>query len=345
MPLLVALSAMGTRFEFVLAGEPDAPSVRALAEEALAIVAELDRRLSRFRRDGLPAALARAAAAKEQDGDDDCDGTLRVTREEIVLLELCRRAHARSGGAFDPAHHSSPDTAAPDAALAPATFADVRIVRRDRRVGVPACAAPLDFGAVAKGYALDLAARALARGGVRAGLLHGGTSSVVALGAPPGRTAWRVVVRDPADDGEPPRALATAALRDAALSVSAPHGSTREAGGRRVGHVVDPRDGAPVERVRVAAVVARHGATSEVASTALLVRAERAIRAAAVDDPTALRRRLLACADLLPPSAAALVAFEAGGALHSVLLGSHAAVFSDVAAPRAFAVPCPETSP
>jgi thiamine biosynthesis lipoprotein len=343
VPLLVALYAMGTRFEFVLAGEPDAPPLRALAEEALEIVAELDRRLSRFRRDGLPAALARAAAdATAQNGD----GALRVTREEIVLLELCRRAHARSGGAFDPAHLSTPDSS-----HARATFAEVRIVRRGRRVSVPidphAGAAPLDFGAVAKGYALDLAARSLARGGVRAGLLHGGTSSVVALGAPPGRAAWRVAVRDPADDGEEPRALATVALRDAALSVSAPHGSTRAVGGRRVGHVVDPRDGAPVERVRIAAVVARHGATSEVASTALLVRAERAIRAAAAaaDDPPALRRRLLACADLLPPSASALVAFEAGGALHSVLLGPHAAVFSDVAAPRAFAVPCPETSP
>ena len=344
MPLLVALSAMGTRFEFVLAGEPDAPPLRALAEEALEIVAELDRRLSRFRRDGLPAALARAAAdATAQNGDGD--GALRVTREEIVLLELCRRAHARSGGAFDPAHLSTPDSS-----HARATFAEFRIVRRGRRVGVPidprAGAALLDFGAVAKGYALDLAARSLARGGVRAGLLHGGTSSVVALGTPPGRAAWRVAVRDPADDGEEPRALATVALRDAALSVSAPHGSTREVDGRRVGHIVDPRDGAPVERVRIAAVVARHGATSEVASTVLLVRAERAIRAAAAsDDPPALRRRLLACADLLPPSAAALVAFEAGGALHPVLLGPHAAVFSDVAAPRAFAVPCPETSP
>lgn len=344
MPLLVALSAMGTRFELVLAGEPDAPPLRALGEEALAVVAELDRRLSRFRRDGLPVALARAATDAAQDGGRDA--TLRVTREELVLLELSRRAHARSGGAFDPAHLSAQH--AEHASHAPATFADVRIVRRDRRVGVPAGAAPLDFGAVAKGYALDLAARALARGGVRAGLLHGGTSSVVALGAPPSRTAWRVALRDPADDGEPPRALATVALRDAALSVSAPHGSTREIGGRSVGHVVDPRDGAPVERVRVAAVVARHGATSEVASTALLVRAERALRSSAAggaDDPPALRRRLLACADLLPPSAAALVAFEAGGALHPVLLGAHAAVFSDVAAPRAFALSGPETSP
>jgi thiamine biosynthesis lipoprotein len=308
---------MGTRFEFVLGGGRDAARLRALAEEAFEIVAGLDRRLSRFRRDGLPAALARSG------------GTLRIPREEMVLLELCRRAHARSGGAFDPAFESA--LARPGAP----TFADVRIERRARRVGAPAGAALLDFGAVAKGFALDLAARALARGGVRVALLHGGTSSVVALGAPPDRAAWGVALRDPSDRS---RTIATVALRDAALSVSAPHGSTREVDGRRVGHVVDPRDGTAVRRVRLAAVVARHGATSEVASTALLVAAERALRDSS-------GRAVARCAALLPPFAAALVAFEAGGELLLELFGPRADLFTPVAAPRALAASASEASP
>jgi thiamine biosynthesis lipoprotein len=317
---------MGTRFEFVLGGERDAARLRALAEEALEIVSGLDRRLSRFRRDGLPAALARTAAAV---ADDAFGGELRVLREEMVLFELCRRAHARSDGAFDPAFESA--LARPGAP----SFADVRIERRARRVGAPAGAALLDFGAVAKGFALDLAARALARGGVRVALLHGGTSSVVALGAPPDRAAWGVALRDPSDRS---RTLATVSLRDAALSVSAPHGSTREVGGRRVGHVVDPRDGTAVGRVRLAAVVARHGATSEIASTALLVAAERALRV-----PSA--RTVARCAALLPPFAAALVAFEAGGELRLERFGPRADLFTPVAAPRALAASASEASP
>src|SRR6185295_478537 len=280
---------MGTRFEFVVADELAAegaasralaPALRGLTEEALEVVAGLDRRLSRFRRDGVPAALAR-------------ESSLRLPLEEVALFELCRRAHARSRGAFDPAITTRTLARAglrDEAEGVAATFASIQIDRRGRRVRAPAGLAPLDFGGVAKGYALDLAARVLTKGGVRVALLHGGTSSVVALGAPPGCSAWSVALNDPTDRT---RSLATIALRDAALSVSAPHGREVERDGRRVGHVVDPRDGTSVERVRLAAVVARHGATAEIASTALLILAERALREG---------RPVESCATQLPPS-------------------------------------------
>lgn len=321
MPLTVALSAMGTRFEFVVArGDEDGAGAagesdrRALAESALEVVAELDRRLSRFRRDGLPQALARAGRAG-----------LRVTHDELALFELCRRAHRSSGGAFDPAISASLARLGlrDEPAGVAASFASIAIERRGRRVAAPPGLAPLDFGAVAKGYALDLAARVLVAGGARVALLQGGTSSVVALGAPPGRGAWCVALRDPAGprDGMG-RPLARVALRDGALSVSAPHGRVRvDAGGRPIGHVVDPRDGMSVERVRLVAVVARHGAAAEVASTSLLIHAERALREG---------RPLAACSALLPPRAAALVAFESSGGLAVELLGPRADLFTRI---------------
>jgi thiamine biosynthesis lipoprotein len=330
VPLTVALSAMGTRFELVVSDEPAAgggaareSDRRALAEAALEAVAEVDRRFSRFRRDGLPAALARAGAAG-----------VRVTRDEIVLFELCRRGHVKSGGAFDPAISAALARLGlrNEAVGSAATFASVRIDRRARRVTAPAGLAPLDFGAVAKGFALDLAARLLTEGGVRVALLQGGTSSVVALGAPPGREAWCVALRGPDDSGAAARPLARVALRDAALSVSAPHGRTRVVDGRTIGHVVDPRDGEPVERVRLVAVVARHGATAEVASTSLLVHCERALRGG-----EALARG----STLLPPHATALVAYESAGELAVELLGPRADLFTGVVASR----PLAETSP
>jgi thiamine biosynthesis lipoprotein len=328
---------MGTRFEFVVAngGEEGAGAIReadrrALAEAALEVVAELDRRLSRFRRDGLPQALARAGRAG-----------LRVTRDELALFELCRRAHRSSGGAFDPAITASLARLGlrDEPAGVAATFASIAIDRRERRVGAPPGLAPLDFGAVAKGYALDLAARRLVAGGARVALLQGGTSSVVALGAPPGRDAWCVALRDPAAPDQRPdrpgRPLALVALRDGALSVSAPHGRVREVGGRTIGHVVDPRDGTAVERVRLVAVVARHDAAAEVASTSLLIHAERALREG---------RPLAACAALLPPRAAALVASESAGGLAVELLGSRLDLFTRIDGAARRADPSPRTA-
>src|SRR5262245_43558666 len=91
----------------------------------------------------------------------------------------------------------------------------------------------LDLGAAGKGHAIDAAIAILIADGVDAALLHGGTSSVHAIGTPP-EGAWRVGY-----------AGGTRTLRDSALSVSAAHGKSFTSGGRRYGHVLDPRIGVP----------------------------------------------------------------------------------------------------
>jgi thiamine biosynthesis lipoprotein len=104
----------------------------------------------------------------------------------------------------------------------------------------------------------------LREAGVASAFLHGGTSSVVAIGAPPGEAGWRVAIRDPR--GGP--AVATVALCDEALGVSAPHGRIAACG---AGHVLDPRSGQPVARGSLAAVVHDTATLADAWSTALLV--------------------------------------------------------------------------
>ena len=60
------------------------------------------------------------------------------------------------------------------------------------------------------------------------------------------------------------------ALRDEALSVSAPHGKWFASEGRRYGHVLDPRTGYPVGRSLLAALVTASATDSDALSTALL---------------------------------------------------------------------------
>src|SRR5262249_16954441 len=66
-------------------------------------------------------------------------------------------------------------------------------------------------------------------------------------------------------------------LRDAALSVSAPHGRLVESGNGFVGHVLDPRVGAPVRGAELAWAVCESGAWAEVWSKAMLVLGRRAV--------------------------------------------------------------------
>jgi thiamine biosynthesis lipoprotein len=127
----------------------------------------------------------------------------------------------------------------------------------------------LDPGGIGKGFALERAADLLREMGVRCALLHGGTSTVAALGVPPeSPDGWQVAIQHPLLPGAH---LATVYVRDAALSVSAVHGKSFWAHGRRFGHVLDPRTGQPVEKTLLAAAIAPSATETDALSTALLV--------------------------------------------------------------------------
>ncbi len=275
MILRLATQAMGTRFELVLvAGDEgeDEAHLRAAGEEALSEIEEVDRRLSLFRRDSLLAHVNRTAAR----------APVRLDADTFDLFCLCDRVQRASGGAFDPTiaplmrAHGLHDDSSPVPLLEPREarghvgWGSVLLDPAGPRVRF---AGPtwIDLGGVAKGHGLDLAARSLRESGVERALLHGGTSTVVALGAPPRQEAWTVAV---GSGSEAP----IVRLRDACLSVSAPDGREVVRDGERISHVLDPRTGRAADRgVRTAAVVTTlscGAALADAWSTALLVAGE-----------------------------------------------------------------------
>jgi FAD:protein FMN transferase len=141
-----------------------------------------------------------------------------------------------------------------------------RVVRVNAEAGTVSFALPgvrLDPGAIGKGYALERAADLLREAGVRRALLHGGTSTVCALG-----DSWKVALQHPKRPGV---RLTTVELHDASLSVSAVHGKSFWMQGKEFGHVIDPRSGRPVTDTVLAAVVTASATESDALSTALLV--------------------------------------------------------------------------
>jgi thiamine biosynthesis lipoprotein len=142
-----------------------------------------------------------------------------------------------------------------------------RIALEAGKVGLEREGMSIDLGGIAKGYALDLMADRL-RSSTRLGaLLSFGLSSVWAIGAPPNDFGWRLLLRPPS----PKHELGVLTLRDQALSVSSSLGQWKEIGGKRFGHVIDPRSGRPVNEPKRAAVVAETAAEAEALSTALVV--------------------------------------------------------------------------
>lgn len=273
---------MATRFEIVLHGEREA-SLRAAGEEALEEIERLEAQLSLFRPASEIAHL-NAAAAHE---------AVKVSPPVFALLEHARRLHAESQGAFDvtiaplvrawgfmggTGHVPKPaDLAAAreKVGMSLVQFEPEAFTIRFARSGVM-----LDLGAIGKGYAIERAAELLREAGVTSALLHGGTSTVYALGHPPDVEHWKVAIDNPLATAQPATpgtttpgpspALTTVALRDEAMSVSGIRGKFFEAGGRVLGHILDPRTGEPARGALLTAVILPSATETDALSTALL---------------------------------------------------------------------------
>ncbi len=273
-PVTVAREAMATRFEIALHGG-NPVSLRAAAEEALDEVQRVEAMLS-WRRPTSPVALINARASHEP---------VRVNPELFQLLERCRDYWERTSGAFDitvgplmRAYGFHKDTAEllDESEIAEARSAcgmqHVELRRVDSTIHFARPGMRLDFGAIGKGYALDLAVEILRETGIEHALVHGGTSSVCALGHPPDAECWKVAVEYP-PGGSPDQALPVLSvleLRDRALSVSAVWGRVFRIGQDVFGHVIDPRSGVPADRALLSIWTSESATEADALSTALL---------------------------------------------------------------------------
>jgi FAD:protein FMN transferase len=136
----------------------------------------------------------------------------------------------------------------------------------------------LNLNGIGKGYALDRAAELLAGAEsgyeIRNWLLHGGHSSVLARGehfqqGTQGSVGgWPVGIRNPLF---PDERLATVLLRNQAMGTSGSGIQFFRVGGKRYGHVLDPRTGWPVDHLLSVTVLADSAAEADALSTAFFV--------------------------------------------------------------------------
>ena len=133
----------------------------------------------------------------------------------------------------------------------------------------------IDLGAIAKGYAVDRAVEILRENGIRQALISSGTSSLYALGSPPGEHGWEISVRDPLDTT---RAACVLRLQNLSLAVSGDYEKFFRLGGKVYAHIMDPHTGMPVENMLSTAVVSPSATDSDALSTSFFVEGPGAAR-------------------------------------------------------------------
>ncbi|MBI1853155.1 MAG: FAD:protein FMN transferase [Planctomycetes bacterium] len=256
----LARALMATRFEIVLCGE-DSARLRSIGEEALDEIARLDAQLSLFSPSSEISHINARAAFE----------AVPVEPRLFALLERAERLRVETDGAFDVALGRLVDawgiydgvTKANRARASGAVNEDALILdSRDRTVRFARDGVALDFGAIGKGFAIDAAAAIVRNRGVTRALLHGGKSTIHAIGA------WPIGLADPRDAS---RRVGRLVLEDRSLSTSSAWGRYVVDGGEMRGHVLDPRSGAPVAGRVAAWAIAPFSTDSDALSTAFYV--------------------------------------------------------------------------
>ena len=263
--------AMATTFEMLL--PMDTPDAVGAGREAFEFLDTLEDQLTVYRDHSEVSRLNRQAPLQ----------AVRVEAGLFLLLDLARRVHAETGGAYDVAIGSLleawgffrgprrvPSDEERRAALARGGMAQVSLDPERRAVRYLRHGVKINLGSIGKGYALDrMADRLAVSRGVRSVLIHGGSSSVVARGDAHGDgRGWAVRIRHPVDTSAH---LAEVRLRDQALGTSAATFQHLEHQGRRLGHILDARTGWPASGVSSVSVVAPSAALADALSTAFYV--------------------------------------------------------------------------
>lgn len=267
----IARRAMACEFSILI--PPRFVDAWAAGETALAVIDDLEDLLTIYRADSLMSYVNANAAA----------GAVRVDNRLYQLLKRCAEIHAQTGGAFDPTAGTLikawgffqgecrvPAEAERLEALARTGMQHVELDDAEATVRFDIAGLEFNLGSIGKGYAIDRAvARVREAHGIDCLLMQGGLSSLYALGSPgDDERGWPVGVLDPHDLS---RRIATIRVKNRGMGSSGTANQYFQAGGRRYGHVIDPRSGWPADEWASVTVLAPDAATADGLSTAFFV--------------------------------------------------------------------------
>ncbi len=203
------------------------------------------------------------------------------------VLEASRRYYAESEGAFNPMigplmevwgffrggekHEFPPAPGVVVKTLPLCDFEGLEVRGADGATRLWNPGMRLDFGAIAKGYAVDVAFERLVAAGYTNFLINLG-GNMRCIGTPrKGKSSWKVAVRDPrlTLEAEP---LGTLLLSEGmAVATSGNYEQFFEIDGKRYTHIMDPRTGMPVSGMAQVTVVAKTAMEADALSTTCFV--------------------------------------------------------------------------
>jgi thiamine biosynthesis lipoprotein len=264
--------AMGSYFEVRFGAW--VPGALELAARALDLVDELEAQLTVYRDDSEVSRLNSLAhkqpIAVEPRLFDLLERAVALSRQTAGAYDVSSGALSEAWG-FVRGPKRVPDAETLADARARTGWHHLRLDSQAKTVGFDRPGIRINLGSIGKGYAIDRAIEVVrSHWFPTSALVHGGQSSLFALGSPPGQIGgrWEVALRNPFEPATP---LGVLRLRNRGLGTSGGAFQQFEAGGRVYGHIIDPRTGEPATGPASVTVVAPTAAEADALSTAFFL--------------------------------------------------------------------------
>jgi thiamine biosynthesis lipoprotein len=248
---------------------------QAAAEAAIAEVERLNALMSTWIDDSPLSQLNREAG----------EGWVETDAEIYRLLELSGQYSERTGGAFDVTAgplgrlwgffgkqgESPPSQEEIDDTLRIVGYRRLRLDPERKAVRFRRTGMEIDFGGIAKGYAVDRAVFELKKLGVGSALVNLG-GNISAIGLPEGRSSWSIAVRDPRSKIALIGTLQIDGREESwGIASSGQYERYYEFEGVRYGHIMDPRTGWPVQGMLGVTIFANRAMRADILSTCVYV--------------------------------------------------------------------------
>jgi len=269
--------AMGTVFTVVAYGT-DRDYLAEVASEVFDEIDQLDAQMSNYQPTSEISRINREAAR----------ALVLVEPRLFQLIQDSVRTSAETGGAFDitvgplmktwgffRGRGRLPAPSEIAVTLKRIGYQHLQLNPAERTIRFQQAGMEIDLGGIAKGYAVDQAVEILRSRGIQSALVSSGTSSIYALGSPPGERGWQITVRSPYDAR---KAADIIRLQDFSLSISGDYEKFFRIDGRLYCHIMDPRSGRPVENMLATVALAARATETDALSTAFFAMGEEGSR-------------------------------------------------------------------
>jgi thiamine biosynthesis lipoprotein len=277
---------MGSFFEIRLGAR--LPGALDLANRVLDRIETLEAQLTIYRDDS---EVSRLNATAHTGPVKVEPGLFSLLQRALELSPLTKGAYDVTSGALSEAWgfvrgpRKVPDSESLADARARTGWHHLRLDAESMTVAFDRPGIQINLGSIGKGYAIDRAVGILRKHWLPvSALVHGGQSSLFALGSPPGRFGerWEIAVRNPCRPESP---LGVVRLRNRGLGTSGGAFQHFVHDGRVYGHILDPRTGEPATGPASVTVLAPTAADADALSTAFYLLGPEAARAYAEDHP------------------------------------------------------------